>query len=38
MDFVDPKTSRRAWGPNTPFTAAVSAASPAGVDVPWALM
>src|SRR5207245_11107406 len=38
IDLVDPKTSLRACAPNTAFTAAVSAASPWGVDVPWALM
>src|SRR2546426_6506279 len=34
IDLVDPKTSFRARSPNTAFTAAVSAASPCGVDVP----
>jgi len=38
IDLVDPKISCFAWGPNTVFTAAVSAPSPCGVDVPWALM
>src|SRR5262249_20236384 len=38
IDFVDPKISFFACGPNTVFTAAVSAPSPCGVDVPWALM
>ena len=30
--------SRLAWAPNTLFTASVSALSPKGVLVPWALM
>ena len=30
--------SRFAWPPNTRFTALVSATSPSGVLVPWALM
>src|SRR3989442_7814510 len=38
IDLVEPKISLRACGPNTVFTAAVSAESPWGVDVPWALM
>src|SRR5437879_4402388 len=38
IDLVEPKISLRACGPNTVFTAAVSAESPCGVDVPWALM
>src|SRR5256885_8185212 len=38
IDLVEPKISVRACGPNTVFTAAVSAESPCGVDVPWALM
>src|SRR6266853_1696979 len=38
IDLVEPKTSLRARSPNTAFTAAVSAASPCGVEVPWALM
>src|SRR3989441_7422030 len=38
IDLVDPKISLRACAPNTAFTAAVSAASPCGVDVPWALI
>src|SRR6267378_3135162 len=38
IDLVEPKINLRAWLPNTVFTAAVSAASPCGVDVPCALM
>src|SRR5690242_28465 len=38
IDLVEPKISRRAWSRNTAFTAAVSAASPWGVEVPCALM
>src|SRR4029077_787044 len=38
IDLVEPKTSFLARSPNTAFTAAVSAASPCGVEVPWALM
>src|SRR5712691_2448221 len=38
IDLVDAKISLRAWAPNTAFTAAVSAASPCGVEVPCALM
>ena len=37
MDFVDDKTTRRAWFPNLMCTAAVSAWSLATVPVPWAL-
>src|SRR6266699_1513084 len=38
IDLVEPKMSFLARSPNTAFTAAVSAASPCGVEVPWALM
>ena len=37
IDLVEPNTSFLACGPNTAFTAAVSAASPYGVEVPCAL-
>src|SRR5690349_9397753 len=38
IDLVEPKMRFRACGPKTLLTAAVSAASPCGVDVPCALM
>src|SRR5207245_11519677 len=38
IDLVEPKMTWRARSPNTACAAAVSAASPCGVDVPWALM
>src|SRR6266550_3032654 len=38
IDLVEPKINLRACSPNTVLTAAVSAASPCGVDVPCALM
>ena len=37
-DFVDETASLYAWSPKTSLIALVSAASPSGVDVPWALM
>jgi len=38
MDLVELTHSLRAWSPKAAFTAMVSATSPAGVEVPWALM
>ena len=38
IDLVELMASRFACSPNTSLTARVSITSPAGVDVPWALM
>ena len=38
IDFVDETASSYAWSPKTSLIALVSARSPSGVDVPWALM
>lgn len=38
IDLVELIDSAWACSPNTLFTAAISAMSPAGVEVPWALM
>jgi len=38
MDLVELTRRRRAWSPNTDLTARTSAGSPAGVEVPCALM
>ena len=37
-DFVEETASLYAWSPKTSLIARVSAASPSGVEVPWALM
>ena len=38
IDLVELMASRYAWSPKSRLTAATSAASPNGVEVPWALM
>ena len=38
IDFVDDTARLYAWSPKAALIALVSAASPSGVPVPWALM